>query len=134
MHTATIQTSVSGNVSGSYSKSYSVSAGGRVSIEEAIPDGSTDMKVALGLDVSQVKGFFLRANRDMTVETNDGTTPGNTFTLEADRPYLFPSSEGAGWSDTEDAAVSTDITALFVTNASGEDGTLYVDVIYDPTL
>ncbi len=134
MPTATIQTGVSGDVSRSYSKSFAVTGGASLRIAEAIPDSSSDLEVAFALDVSQAKCFMLLADQDMTVETNDGTAPGNTFTLEANQPYIWPAAAGESWADTEDDAVDTDITALFVTNASGSDGTLYVDVIYDPTV
>lgn len=134
MPSATITTAVSGNVDSSYSKSFTVTGGARLAIEEAVADGSSDLEVACELDVSQVKSFLLLCDQDVTVETNDGTTPGNTFTLEANTPYIWPAAEGESWADTEDAAVTDDITALFVTNASGTDATLRLDAIFDPTV
>lgn len=101
---------------------------------EPIVDGSTDLEVALDLDVSQVKFFAMRADQDMTVKTNASGAADNTFALTAGETYLFPRAEGESWQDTSDAAVSANITALFVTNASGQDGTLNLDAIYDPTV
>lgn len=134
MPSVTIQTGVSGDTTGQYSKSFTVSGGSRLSIEEAIDDGSTDLEVAFVLDVSQAKSFCLKADQNMVVETNSGSSPANTFTLEAGKPYIFPVSQGEAWVDTEAGAVDTDITALFVTNASGTDATLSLDTIYDPTV
>ncbi len=134
MPQATISNQISGDVTGAYSTSFQVEGGGRVSLVEPIPDGSTDLEVALELDVSQVKCFALRSTQDIVVETNDGSSAANTFTLEANVPYIFPQISGQSWTDTEDGAVSTDITAIFVTNSSGSAATLNVDVIYDPTV
>lgn len=134
MPTATIQTTISGNTDTNYSKSFQVSGGGRIAINEPIPDGQTDMEVAFELDVSQAKSFMLLSDQDVTVETNDGTTPANTFNLAAGVPFIWPATEGQSFMDTEAGAVSTDITALFVTNASGETANFRADCIYDPTV
>jgi|AntRauMFilla1563_2_1112583.scaffolds.fasta_scaffold00374_9 hypothetical protein len=133
MPSATIQISVSGDISGLYSKSHSVTGGASHRVQEPIPDSSTDLQVAFALDVSQAKSFMLLADQDMLVETNSGTEAGNTFTLAAGVPYVWPSTNGAAFVDTEADAVTTDITALFVTNTSGTAGTLTLDAILDPT-
>lgn len=135
MPSATITTSVTGDVSApGLSKSFTVTGGKRTYIEEVIADETTNGEVAFVADVSQVKSFILVATQDVMVETNDGTTPGNTFTLAANVPYIFPRVFGESWNDTEDDAVSTDITALFITNASGAEATFYLECIEDPTV
>jgi hypothetical protein len=134
MPSVTIRTTISGDPKGAYSKDFSVAGGGQVVISEPIADGATDLEVACVLDVSQVKFFALKATQDIVVKTNSAGAPDNTFTLDANSPYLFPASQGEVWADTDPAAITTDITALFVTNASGVDTVLSVDAVYDPTV
>lgn len=129
---ATITSSVAG-FSNSYSDSFSVTGGKRVSLDESIPDSSTNLEVAFTLDVSQAKCFLLSSNKALTVKTNDGSSPANTFTLEANVPFIWPKVSGATFADTASGAVSTDITKLLVTNASGAAATLKLDCLVDPT-
>lgn len=134
MPTARIQTTVSGDTDTNYSKSFQVSGGGRIAINELVPEGSVDLEVAFELDVSQAKSFMLRSNEDLTIETNSGTAAENTFNLAAGVPFIWPSSEGQSFLDTQGNPVNADITALFVTNASENPTNLWVDCIYDPTV
>jgi hypothetical protein len=95
----------------------------QVSIEEVIPDGSTDLDIDVQIDVSRVASFFLVCDKAVTVETNDGTSPDDTIVLKAGLPYY--------WHDAAYNAfvLSTDVVSLFVTNASGEDALLRLYVL-----
>ena len=91
-----------------------------VNMNETVVDGSTDLEFLLAIDVSSMKHFTLMADQALTVETNDGTTPQETFTLAANVPVI--------WNDGDTAILAGDITALYATNASGTDATLTVVV------
>lgn len=94
---------------------------------ESIPNATTDFEIPFAIDVSAVQAFLIVASVDMTIETNDGTTPDNTLTLAAGVEYE--------WTVDSEAAflLDTDVTSIFVTNASGEAGTLTARVIVDPS-
>lgn len=110
------------------SKVSSYSSGARTSIEETVADSSTDMLVALTVDVTQVKAIYIVASVAMTFETNDGTTPTNTIALLAGVPYVWTT-------DSYDSLLLTgDVTALYMTNASGGAGTINIEIIEDPTV
>jgi hypothetical protein len=107
----------------------SVTAGQLISIEEAIPDSSTDLLVALSVDVSQIRGVYIESDQALLLETNDGSSPDDTLTLVAGIPYVWYTSK-------YDAlfCIGDDITALYVTNASGETANLKIKLLIDPTV
>ncbi|MCH8853919.1 MAG: hypothetical protein IID41_14900 [Planctomycetes bacterium] len=107
----------------SSSKSYS--AGLRVSlINEPIPLG-TDTVLNVAIDVSAVKSFFLISDVNVTIETNDGTTPTDTLNLIAGVPYIWNT-------DSLDSFLLTgDVTKFFITNAS--DAIIDMEAVADPT-
>lgn len=112
-------------------KEETVTAGQLVTVDEAIADSTTDGLVALTLDVSQLQAVYLESDQDVTLEFNDGTTPDETITLTANVPQL--------WSATDNGAAlqplgTDDITALYVTNASGSTANFKAIFIIDPTV
>ena len=106
-----------------------VSAGELVTIEEAIADSETDKLVALTLDVSQLKAMYLECDQDVTLETNDGSTPDDTISLSANVPQLWSESDGASL-----RPLTVDVTGLYVTNASGSTANLKGRFLVDPTV
>lgn len=107
--------------------SRSYSAGLKISLDENIPDSSTDLQVVLALDVSELKSVFILSDQDMTLETNDGTTPDDTINLLAGVPYIWNT-------DSYDAnKLATDVTAFFMTQSSGSVARLQAEFLYDPT-
>ena len=134
MPTVKINITTTGAVS-RHNTSFDVTAGALNQIEEEIPAGATDLAVILPLDVSQLKAFFARsAGGDLTVKTNDPTSPTNTFELTSTQPVFYPLFEGDQFVDTDDVPVVSDITSLYVTNSGLAPATFTVDVISDPTI
>lgn len=115
-------------------KSIDVSAGKEVNIDEEIPAATADKLVAFNLDISQCKGLFMVSNVPVTIETNSSSAPANTFTLAANIPYAWVFGDSA-MRDTAAAAVTVDITSLYVTNADAEDAALLqIRCLTDPTV
>ena len=108
-------------------KTQAPSAGAGSSVSESIPDSSTDLNVGFNLDFSACKFFYINSDQDITVETNNGTTPDDTLTLLANVPYIWHVNSNHTF------LIGTDITALFVTNASGSAALLTIEEIHDPT-
>jgi hypothetical protein len=115
----------------SIAKTVTSTSGAEQSIDETIPALASDLEVALVLDVSQVKSIYIVASAAMTLETNSGSAADNTVTLVANIPFVWHYQDGTTLRDTAGVAITTDITALFVTSTAG--GTLQVRVLVDPT-
>lgn len=104
-----------------------LSAGGVELIDESVPDSSTDLAYAIGLRAAGIKVLLLVSDQDLTIETNDGTTPDDEIELAAGVPLLW--FEGCGF----DCPIGTDVTGFFLTNASGATAALQGWILQDPT-
>ncbi len=94
-------------------------------IDEVIADSVTDQLAVISIDVSAIKCIYLHATTNLTVETNDGGTPIDTIALLANDPYIFYiGSLNAN-------KLTTDVTGLFLTNASGGSCTFNLRCVYD---
>lgn len=120
----------SGGVSGGNDliQQFEVSGAARMGIEETVADGTTDQQVAFDLDISTIQGIIIVSDQDVTIETNDGTTPDDTLDLTAGVPVQFAASPSFGSNP-----FSADTTDLYLTNGSGAEATVQIEVIYDPT-
>ena len=125
-HDLLLSLSVGGN---SVSKTVSATSGQELNVEETIPDPSTDLNVAFAAVRAKLKSFYMVADQAVTVETNDGTTPDNTFSLSAGVPVIWYPNIGIGIN----TFLAADITSLKLTNASGEDAALKIRAVIDPT-
>ena len=69
------------------------------------------------------------SDKAITVETNSGSAPGNTFTLVANEPVVWHENGGMA----VNSFLAADITSLFVTNASGAAAQFQIRSLSDPT-
>lgn len=81
-----------------------------VTMEETVGPSVTDQAHVVGIDISELDVFYMVADGALTVQTNDGTTPADTFTLVANQPVIFLNGGTNPF--------SADVTALYLTNAS----------------
>lgn len=114
------------------SAAFSIEGGGKLDLSETIPGGSSNLQLTAALDVSALKLLVLLCDRDITIETNSGGSPVNTFSLSAGVPFVWFAQQGA-LRDTGGTAVTTDITALFATLAAGDDATFQMQTLSDVT-
>lgn len=105
----------------------SIEAGAANVIDESIPNGSTDLQVNLQCDISKAYVIAFICDQAVTLKTNSSSTPDDTIALAAGVMWKWVSTQGAA------NPLSADITALFVTNASGSPGQLKAIVGLDPT-
>lgn len=108
-------------------KTQSLSSTARLSLEETIADGQTNKAIAFTLDVSQLKAIVIVSDQNVTFETNDGSTPDETIALLAGVPYVWH------YQSYHTCLLATDITGIFITNASGSVATLQIEALYDAT-
>lgn len=99
-----------------------------IGFEEIVPDGESDYNISLDLDISAVSALVLVSDQDVTVETNDTESPDDTINLIGDAPKVFNESPSLG-----ENPFTTDVTDLYITNASGEEATIQFEAIYDST-
>lgn len=99
----------------------------RQPIAVEIPDASTDFEVSVSFLLAKLKGYILKSDRAITIETNDGTTPGDTIAMAAgqEREWLLGDDIAGVFTD--------DVTKLFITNASGGVATLTGEFLDDAT-
>lgn len=123
-HTITRQLTDGGN---QVSAIETVEAEGRKSVDVNVPDSSTDLQVEVVIDVSTVKSIYIKSDQDVTIETNDGTTPADTLAIKANAPYVWTENS------VDSLALGTDVTDLFITNASGSAARVQLEALVDPT-
>lgn len=84
-------------------------------MEESVADAVTDQEHLVSIDISQLKAFYMVSDQALTVETNSGGTPVDSFTLTANRPVV--------WQTGDTAIFTADVTALYLSNSSGSTAT-----------
>lgn len=91
-----------------------------------VADEATADQKAVSIDVSQIKSLFFTSTRDVTVKTNNSGAPDDTLSLKAGKPLVW-------WDDSGySCPLTTDVTDLFVANASGGNATLQLRMILEP--
>ena len=108
-------------------QSVSKSASAQLSIDEEIVDSSSDLEIAMVLDVSEIAMILILSDQDITLETNSGAAPDNTLSLKAGEPYIWHADS------LFTNKLTVDITAIFITNDSGAAARLQIEVLYDAT-
>lgn len=94
---------------------------------ETVATGETDYEINFDLDVSACKSFWLESDQDVTFETNSGAAADDTIPLKANKPYVWHTD------DYNSFLLGTDVTSVFITNASGSTATIYCVALFDVT-
>ena len=87
----------------------------------------TDQLVNFALDVGQIKAIYMKSNVDLTVETNSASVPDDTINLLAGIPYIWYT--GSYFANL----LTTDVTALYLTNAGAVAAVFELEVVHDST-
>jgi hypothetical protein len=101
-------------------------SGTEKNVSEAIGASQTDYLVAWTCDYSQLQSLYIYSAVAMTIETNNGSAPGQTITLAAGKPYVWYYGSGIT------CPITVDVTALYITNTTA--GTLEIRSLEDPTV
>ena len=109
-------------------KSVILAGGVEMNIEESIAGSSTDVQVNCPIDVSALKSIYMVADKDLTIQTNDGGSPDNTIALKANVPFVWDASSGYFPN-----VLTVDVVALFVTNGTADAAALQIRTLSDPT-
>lgn len=109
----------------SYSTGYTGSS--VVAVDEAVANGATNLQINVAIDVSALKSIYIVSDQAVTLETNDSGTPDETISLLAGVPYEW--QVGSYFTNL----LETDITAIFITNASGATANVSLRALLDAT-
>lgn len=96
-------------------------------LDESAPDSATTAFIT-SLDVSAVKSFYLLSDKAVTFNTNAAdASGGQSISLLADTPYVW----NTGSRDT--FKLTTDVTAVYIVNASGGAARIRMEALLDAT-
>ena len=124
-----------------YSQSNTYIAGAKHAISEVVPSGTTNQLVTFNFNVSsgKVLAMAVDTDYDITLKTNNSTTPINVFKLNTNNPMIFEGITGSNglvgsWSnvDSNGGTLET-ISSLYISNTGTSPCTLLVDSLFDPT-
>ncbi len=104
-----------------------VSTDGQQSVAVAVNDAVSDLEIEFDVLIADLKSVFILATQDMTLKTNSTGAPDETLNLLAGKPYEW--QEGSYFANL----LGTNIAKFYVSNASGADGQLDVEALYDAT-
>lgn len=113
------------------SKTVSASQDSETNLDVTVPAETDDHQVAVEIDVSALESLFLLSDQDVTLETNDGSTPDDTFALKANEPVYWHKDSPL----PNPFASGTDVTSFFLSNQNGAGVTADVKarILQDPT-
>lgn len=112
---------------GTVSQAVAVTGSSVVAIDEAVANSATNFQINVAIDVSALKSIYIVSDQAVTMETNSGSSPNETLNLLAGVPYEWQ----AGGYFTN--LLETDITAVFITNASGATANVSLRALLDAT-
>lgn len=101
------------------------------SSEVAVPDGANDQLIEFFVTLAQVKWLFIVSDVAITLESFDGASAGESWTLAANHPLEWAADDPRVSPLTHSGL--TKLTKLLATNASGDDATLKIEFGYDLT-
>ncbi len=88
---------------------------------------ASDLLVNIPIDITELKGFLLLADQDLTLEINHATTPDQTINLTANVPIIWHANS------VHANPLDQDVTTIYITNGSGVATTLKIRVLQDST-
>lgn len=84
-------------------------------------------EVAIAFTASKLQSIYMYGSRNLLVMTRSVTTPGNSFELVADEPFVWVSN---GYITNP---FTTNVDKMFVRNTSGAAGDFYSRFLVDLT-
>lgn len=127
--TGIVTISVAG-IGDAISQSVAQSSTGTTVVDESIADSTTDQLLAdVTIDRSQVKALCILSDKALTLEYNDGSGTQGSLALTADAPVIWYTGCGHAINNL----LAADVTALYVTNASGATARLRIAILLDAT-
>jgi hypothetical protein len=109
----------------SVSKEYTVEGEQNVDVE--VPASTTNKEVNIDLDVSELKTLMILSDVAVTIKTNSSGSPDDTLTVPANTPVMWGNDTGIT------CPLGTDVTKVYITNATTGAATVKIRAGYDAT-
>ena len=122
---------ISRNVTGgglSVSQDTTVTGDSTITVNTSVADSVTDQLLTISLDQSLLKGYYIHSTFAITVETNSSSAPTDTIVLVANVPLVHGAT-----TDLYTGLITADVTAIYLTNASGSTATVKMVFEQDAT-
>lgn len=124
-----ISRDTSGATASPIRSSQTITADAVTVFDGTIAASQTDVLIALAIDVSQIRGLYMLVEGgDITLQTNNGTTPTDTLVLKNGVALTWDST--SGYSSNP---FSGDVTAIYATTGAGSSRDLHIVVLTDAT-
>jgi hypothetical protein len=114
-----------GNEQVTASKSYTPESVQKFDIP--VTGGGSNVESNVQIDISQLEAIQITTDRDILMETNDGTTPEDSFNLKSSVPFQWQKDSGIP------NPFGADVTSLFFTLAEGDDATVKIRFVTGAT-
>lgn len=111
----------------SVSQQETVTADLETNLDVAVADGQTAKQINIAIDISALKLLYIGSDKDVTIETNNSSTPDDTIAIKANIPLLWTPDCGF------DCPLTEDVAALYLANASGAEAAFKVRTLQDAT-
>lgn len=109
------------------SKSVNLVVEGEQNLDVTVPASTSDVQVQANITVARLAHVFISTDQTITLETNSPSAPAQSFTITAEKPFLWYT--GCGWPNP----LTTDITALYLTRAAANAAAVKIRYGYDAT-
>lgn len=100
----------------------------KASFDEDVPIGAADKEYAFAFDITKLMLIFMLSPEVLTIKTNSTGAPDDTIVLIANKPLLWAY---CGDADYYRVLITTDVTKLFITNASGVVVRLQIETLFN---
>lgn len=125
VHTLTISHTT--NDGGTQSNSISETGTAYLEVAEPVANSETDYEIICAIDVSEIALLYIVSDQDVTLETNSGSEADDTLALKANEPAVWHTNS------VHACPLGTDVTSVFITNASGAVANVKIRVLTDAT-
>ena len=108
-------------------KTVTTSGGARYTLDKDVANGVTNYQIECDFVKDRLLGVMMVSDKALTIKTNSGGAPDDTFTMTADVPMFWTTGMPTSNPFTKN------VSALFVTNASGAQANLKGAFVVEPT-
>jgi hypothetical protein len=124
-HTLTLSWARNGET---ISQTVTIEADSERNTNVTVPNATTDLRVNIAIDVSELKLLYIHSDQAVTIETNAvDATGGNTLTIAANKPLVW--FVGCGMTNP----LTADVTDMYITNAGGTSANVKIRTLIDET-
>jgi hypothetical protein len=124
IHTLTLAWTRNGET---ITKGVNLNIEGEQNIDVVVGGGVSNKQVLATIDVSALALVYITSDQDVLIETNNSSSPAEAINISADKPLIW--YLGCAWANP----FATDVTALYLTRASGDAANVQIRYGYDAT-